>query len=466
MTTILWWIRRDLRLHDHPALEYALQKGRVIPVFILDDRLLQKEASKRKQFLFSGLRQLDEDLRKRGSQLIIRRGEPLAELTRLIQETGAEEIVALEDYSPYARRRDSHIARELPLHLFAGETVYPPSLVLKPDGSPYTVFTPFSRAWKALPFTPPSVVSLPERFPAVPDKLVSLPIPEAIFLQDFPPGELEALRRLENFLSGSAREYADGRNRLDQPGTSFLSPYFRFGMLSPRWAVFQVRKMVQITSSPDEKRAYEAWLNELIWREFYISILYHYPHVLAMAFNPALRAIEWRDAPSELQAWKEGKTGYPVVDAAMRQLKATGWMHNRARMIVASFLTKDLLINWQEGEQWFMQNLVDGDPAANNGGWQWTAGVGTDAAPYFRIFNPVLQSAKFDPQGRYIKTWVPELTSVPTEFIHAPWTMPLSLQISLGVRIGRDYPAPMVNHQEIRDRVLEAYRTSHGKTRN
>ncbi|WP_322509387.1 FAD-binding domain-containing protein, partial [Anaerolinea sp.] len=216
----------------------------------------------------------------------------------------------------------------------------------------------------------------------------------------------------------------------------------------------------------DEKRGYEAWLNELIWREFYISILYHYPHVLAMAFNPALRAIEWRDAPSELQAWKEGKTGYPVVDAAMRQLKATGWMHNRARMIVASFLTKDLLINWQEGEQWFMQNLVDGDPAANNGGWQWTAGVGTDAAPYFRIFNPVLQSAKFDPQGRYIKTWVPELTSVPPEFIHAPWTMPLSLQISLGVRIGRDYPAPMVNHQEVRDRVLQAYRTSHGKTRN
>lgn len=222
MTTILWWIRRDLRLHDHPALEYALQKGRVIPVFILDDRLLQKEASKRKQFLFSGLRQLDEDLRKRGSQLIIRRGEPLAELTRLIQETGAEEIVALEDYSPYARRRDSHIARELPLHLFAGETVYPPSLVLKPDGSPYTVFTPFSRAWKALPFASPSVVSLPERFPAVPDKLVSLPIPEAIFLQDFPPGELEALRRLENFLSGPAREYADGRNRLDQDRKSVV----------------------------------------------------------------------------------------------------------------------------------------------------------------------------------------------------------------------------------------------------
>ncbi len=458
MTTILWWIRRDLRLHDHPALDYALQRGRVIPVFILDEVLLKNEASFRKNFLFSGLRVLDTELRKRGSRLIVRRGDPQVELVHLLRETSADEIVALEDYTPYARLRDERIRKTLPLRLFVGNTVYPPSMVVKSDGTPYTVFTPFSKAWKALPVVSPPVSSLPERFPAVPDEILSGSLPEAVSPEGFPPGEMEAINRMEKFLSGSVGQYAELRNRLDQDGTSMLSPYFRFGMLSPRVAVSRVWKIMQEPLLPEEKKGCETWLNELIWREFYISILYHFPHVLKMAFNPAHRDIEWRHAPKDLDAWKEGLTGYPVVDAAMRQLRTSGWMHNRARMIVASFLSKDLLINWQEGERWFMQWLIDGDPASNNGGWQWTAGVGTDAAPYFRIFNPVLQSARFDPHGHFIRKWVPELRNVPEEYIHSPWTMPLSLQFSSGVQIGKNYPAPIVMHHEVKSRVLEAYR--------
>jgi deoxyribodipyrimidine photo-lyase len=201
-------------------------------------------------------------------------------------------------------------------------------------------------------------------------------------------------------------------------------------------------------------------LNEIIWREFYQSILYHFPFVQEQAFNPRLRNIAWRNAPADFQAWKDGLTGYPVVDAAMRQLMATGWMHNRARMITASFLTKDLLINWQEGERWFMRQLVDGDSAANNGGWQWTAGTGTDAAPYFRIFNPVLQSKKFDPNGSYIRRWVPELQAVPDEWIHEPWKMPDLLQHNIGLRIGSDYPIPIVEHGIAKERTMAAYKAS------
>ncbi len=199
-------------------------------------------------------------------------------------------------------------------------------------------------------------------------------------------------------------------------------------------------------------------MNELVWREFYSAILYHFPYVRQMAFRPAMRQISWRNDPADFAAWAAGRTGYPVVDAAMRQLNTTGWMHNRARMIVASFLTKDLLVDWRWGERYFMQQLLDGDPAANNGGWQWTAGTGTDAAPYFRVFNPVLQGIKFDPQGAYVRRWTPELAAVPDEFIHTPWKMPVELQRSAGCIIGKDYPAPIVDHAAARQRVLAAYR--------
>ncbi|GIV65640.1 MAG: deoxyribodipyrimidine photo-lyase [Chloroflexota bacterium] len=459
MATHIWWIRRDLRLEDNPALHSALQGGHtVLPLFILDPRLLSKPAENRQQFLLNGLRRLDEDLRARGSRLILRSGLPEEVLPALLTESGAEAVFAEEDYTPFAIRRDQKLTGLLSLQRVVGLTVHHPAAVVKPDGSPYTVFTPFSKAWKALPLPKP-LPPIPDHLPP-PPPLTSEAIPSAPENPCFPAGEAEAERRLLAFLDSAVFSYAEDRNRLDLDGTSKLSPYLRFGMISARRAAALTVEKIHQTSDPLARKGAETFLNELIWREFYNAILYHFPHVLQTAFNPTLREIEWRHAPEELAAWQQGLTGIPIVDASMRQLLKTGWMHNRGRMIVASFLVKDLLINWQEGERWFMRHLVDGDPAANNGGWQWTAGVGTDAAPYFRIFNPVLQSKKFDPNGRFIRGWLPELERVPDEYLHEPWLMPGEIQRKTGFKPGRDYPLPLVDHAQAKERTLRAYQQS------
>ena len=456
MTTNIWWIRRDLRLHDNPALTSARQQGaRVVPVFILDDYLLEKPAEYRKRFLFAGLRALDNELRSRGGRLIIRRGEPARELARLAAECGATQVYAEADVSPYAIRRDADVARQVDLKLVHGLSVHPTPSVMKEDGQPYTVFTPYSRAWKAIPARR-ALLPAPTELPAIPN-LASCDLPDLGGLEGFPAGELEAQRRLDDFIRDRIDRYGIQRNRVDLDGTAGLSPYLRFGMVSASQVVAAAQQAADNAPDAPSRASSESWLNELIWREFYQSILYHYPHVLKAPFKASMSHIPWRDAPQELLAWKEGRTGYPIVDAGMRQLAATGWMHNRARMIVASFLVKDLLINWQEGERWFMEKLVDGDPAANNGGWQWVAGTGTDAAPYFRIFNPVLQGKKFDPNGDYVRRWVPELAQVPAQHIHSPWEMTAAEQQEATVRIGRDYPSPIVDHAFARERTLKAY---------
>ncbi len=355
-------------------------------------------------FLFDGLRRLDADLRARGSRLIVRRGDPAEELGRLAGESGGAAVFAEEDYWPYGRDRDARVAEAAPLELTGGVTIHPAEVVLKADGRPYTVFTPFSRAWKALPM--PGAVSggaglaaggagAGQRAdPGEPGLLPGAP---------FQPGEAEARRRLQAFVGGddpAIYRYGEGRDRPDLDGTSQLSPYLRFGMVSARQAAASALGAIEAAPDAQARSGAETWLTELIWREFYLSIQYHFPETERNSFRAGLRDIVWDNDETAFAAWRQGQTGYPVVDAAMRQLAQTGWMHNRARMIVASFLVKDLLIDWRWGERWFMQQLVDADPAANNGGWQWTAGTGTDAAPYFRIFHPVLQGKKHDPGGR------------------------------------------------------------------
>jgi deoxyribodipyrimidine photo-lyase len=458
MKTAIWWMRRDLRLYDNPALSAALESGLpVVPVFILDPVLLAREAEHRQAFLFDGLRKLNADLESHGSRLIVRYGEPLTVLQHIVSEAHSVAIFCEEDYTPYARRRDAAVEKSLHLQRITGVTVHHPSLIHKADGTPYTVFTPFSKAWKKLPLPGLHIWQPPECF-AAPPPLDSESIPDADPVPSFPAGQAEAQRRLTRFINDHIDDYTNGRNRLDLEGTSALSPYLRFGMLSAHQAWAATREMLSKAETSEARRSIETWINELIWREFYNAILYHFPNVRKHAFRPAMRKIHWRDSPDDLAAWQTGHTGYPVVDAAMRQLLHTGWMHNRGRMIAASFLVKDLLINWQEGERWFMQHLLDGDLANNNGGWQWTAGVGTDAAPYFRIFNPILQSKKFDPQGAYIRRWVPELAQVPDKFIHEPWLMTPDVQRKSGCEIGQDYPAPIVDHKQARQRALDAYK--------
>lgn len=453
-STTIWWIRRDLRLTDNPALHAALKNGRfVIPLFVLDDRLLQSENSARQRvaFLLAGLRALAADLQTCGSRLIVRVGRPEQILPQLVKENGVTAVYAMEDVTPFSRKRDAAVAQIVPLHLQHGLLIQPPDFVRKADGAPYVVFTPFSRVWKALP--PPTrgdLLPAPDHIPT-PDGLQSDPIPvEPQLTVPFLAGEAEARRRLAAFAAGAMAGYENGRNQLAVDGTSRLSPYLRFGMVSARETA--------VYATESQGAGAEAWRNELIWRDFYNAILYYFPHVLQGNFRAKYDHIVWRNDVADFEAWCAGKTGYPVVDAAMRQLAETGWMHNRARMITASFLIKDLLIDWRWGEKWFMQQLVDGEPAANNGGWQWAAGTGTDAAPYFRIFNPTTQGKKFDENGRYIRRWLPELRAVPDRYIHEPHKMETAVQLQANCRIGHDYPAPIVDHRAARERTLAAYK--------
>ena len=444
----IWWIRRDLRLTDNAALQTACAAGSVVPAFIIDP-VCSHSSPRRKDFLYEGLHALDRDLRARGSYLVIRSGKPFGVLRTLLAETNSEAIFAEEDFTPYARTRDLDIAEDLPLKLVHGQTVHHPDSVLKSDGQPYKVYTAYSRIWKSRLSSKIDLLPAPEQIPT-PTRIKSEALPKYRISPLFPAGEQEALVRLEEFLHQRIYSYGRNRDRMDVDGTSALSPYLRFGMLGLRQAVHSARQAMVTAKSEVFRQSAEIWLNELIWREFYIQILYHFPHVSRTAFNPALANVPWRNDEAEFEAWKEGKTGMPIVDAAMRQLKEIGWVHNRARMIAASYLIKDLLIDWRWGEAWFMEHLLDGDISANNGGWQWTAGTGPSAAPYFRIFNPVLQSPKFDPNGDYIRRWVPELRNVDTKDIHAPWKKGLKVN---------GYPERPIAEGD-KERTLLAYRLS------
>jgi deoxyribodipyrimidine photo-lyase len=467
MKTAIWWLRRDLRLSDNQTLYAALTSAdQIIPLFIIDPFFPRSPyfSQKRASFLWQGLLTLDADLRQKGSRLIVREGKPEQVLADITNEMDVQNIFAEEDYSPYARRRDSIIADSLPLHLIQGLTVHHPGKVLKQDKTPYIVYTAYKRAWKKISLhSMYDILPSPTHIPTA-QVISSDPLPKTKKNPFLLSGEMEAQHRLYSFVNSDKKlqtapiyKYAETRNRMDLNGTSTLSPYLRFGMLSARQATVSALNALQHAPNEKAQLGAQTWLNELIWREFYYSILFHFPYVRGSSFRSKYDSIPWINDRTDFVAWKNGNTGYPIVDAAQRQLLKNGFMHNRARMISASFLVKNLLVDWRWGEQWFMNNLLDGDPSANNGGWQWVAGTGTDAAPYFRIFNPILQSKKFDPHGEYIRRWVPELRKVSDKFIHEPWKMPLAVQEEINCIIGIHYPKPVIDLKESRQLALDTY---------
>jgi deoxyribodipyrimidine photo-lyase len=460
--THIWWIRRDIRLHDNQALEAACQGAeQLIPLFVIEPALMDSSAPKRRAFLLNALSDLDQHLRALGSRLIVQQGPAQAALRSIVDQCNGAPIFAHEDFSPFARQRDEAVSKVMALNLFPGVLLQHPQTILKDDGDPYIVYTPFKQKFYEAPLpTPADCLPAPDTLPPLPEGLETLPLPVWEPVQDFPATAEEALHRLETFAEGGIRQYRSQRDRLDIDGTSRLSAYLRFGLISAREA-FAHAHIARLQAKTDaERKEIQTWLDELVWREFYTAILFHYPQVMEKPFRESYTDIPWRTAPEDLAAWQNGQTGYPVVDACMRQLLATGWMHNRGRMIVASFLTKDLLINWQAGEAWFMSQLVDGDPAANNGGWQWTAGTGTDAAPYFRIFNPIIQGFKHDPEAEFIARWVPELRHLPIHYRHEPWKLDPQGADKYKFHLGRDYPQRLVDHSFARQRTLAAYKSA------
>jgi deoxyribodipyrimidine photo-lyase len=456
------WFRRDLRLADHPGVRAAADGGRAAFLFVLDPGILNRrhhEALPRLRFLRAGLEALDRDLKDRGSRLIVRHGRPQTVVPEVARETRADAVTWTREVSPLGRARDDRVRTALEeagvaVDVVAGDQVAEPEDLPGSSGDGYLVFTPFSRVWRDLPLPPhvpaPSTLHSPR---VTGDDLGRLPSGD-------PPleaGWAAARRRLVRFIAdGDADRYGEARNHPGEDATSHLSAYLRFGMCTGP----QIGRALGLPGRLTTSR--EAFWRQICWREFYHHHLARHPEVLRTALRPEFRRIRWEDDDDGLAAWTRGETGFPLVDAGMRQLAQDGWIHNRVRMVVASFLVKDLGIDWRRGETVFMQGLVDGDPANNNGGWQWVAGTGTDAAPYFRVLNPVLQSTRFDPDGVYIRRYVPELRDVPAAFIHEPWRMGDEEQDEAGCRIGRDYPAPIVDHKERRERTLERYQRARG----
>jgi deoxyribodipyrimidine photo-lyase len=462
--TALLWFRRDLRVHDLPALRAALDEHEVVvPVFCLDERLLngRHASGPRTQFMLECLHDLKASLAERGSDLVVRHGHPEQELPRLAREANANSVYFSADVSPYARQRGGRVHAMLGEH---GITPHAhPGLTVVDDvpgvltgaGEPYTVFSPFHRSWLKEPRR--RVLRAPRALPPRPDGVDPGRIPtlEELNLKQqvsdpMRGGEAEARRRLTNFLRGPIDSYRRDDDTLGKDNTSRLSPYLHFGCVSPR--------------EVEERSAHhsDAFRRQLAWRDFHHHVLHHFPGNAIQEFQPRFRrAIDWNRDHDGFRAWCDGRTGFPLVDAGMRQLRREGWMHNRARLVVGSFLTKDLGVDWRLGERWFMRLLIDGDEANNNGNWQWIASVGVDPQPYFRrMYNPARHMERFDPRGAYVRRYVPELADVPDEYLKEPWTMPDEVQNRVGVVIGRDYPAPIVDRRAARERAKDRYRAA------
>ncbi len=441
MTAIVWF-RRDLRLRDNPAWADATRAHqRVVPLFVIDPRLW-RPGERRTTQLVAHLAALDAGLGEWDGRLCVRHGAPAEVVRSEVRRLGADAVYVNDDYSPYAVARDAAVAGDVPLERFPGVAIHGPDEVMTAAGTPPKVFTPYHRRWAELSWG---------LWPDAGSASVSSDPGDGLRAETAPPtligGEAAAVSRLAEFLD-RVDDYHEVRNRPDLDATSHLSSDLHFGTLDAR----RVRHEVGGSS-----KGRSAYVRQLAWRDFYLQVMYHNPSSVGRELRPEYSGIAWINDAEDIDAWKAGRTGYPIVDAGMRQLAGEGFVHNRVRMIVASFLVKDLLVDWRIGERWFRRHLIDGDVAQNVGNWQWVAGTGTDAAPYFRVFNPVSQGRKFDPAGDYVRRYVPELAELGAAGIHAPWELgPLELAAA-GIELGDTYPEPIVDHAVARERVLRVY---------
>lgn len=476
MGSTLVWFRQDFRLADNLALNAAIRRGgTVIPVFIADDAAEGRWplGTRAREWRDRSLMALDGALRERGSKLVRRSGDTLQALLHLARETGADAVMWNKRYEPHAERHEASIANglkqaDVKAVSHSGALLFDPHEIRNKQGKPYQVFTPFWRHCSELQVAPAVKLAkqslpAPPRWPALEDQHRS----EAAENTDrdsagptFEPGEAGAAKRLREFLRTNVDAYSEARDIPSISGTSQLSPHLRFGEITPRqiWAAVAATSRDTGVFPPSTGAA--VFLKELGWREFAYHILANFPETPERPLRANFDRFRWADDPdgARWRAWTTGRTGYPIVDAGMRELNETGWMHNRVRMIVASFLVKHLRLPWARGAQHFWQTLADADLANNTLGWQWSAGCGADAAPYFRIFAPVAQGGKFDPDGAYVRKWVPELAELPTRFVHSPWTAPSAVLSAAGVGLGQNYPMPIVDHARARAEALEAFR--------
>ncbi len=467
--TVLYWFQNDLRLYDNPVLSAAATvTDDLIPVFILDDTITRPLGGAQRWWLHHSLTALINKLKKQGITLLLRKGNTQQILIELVQKYNVTAIYCHRSYEPamlqYQQALQRYFAaQEIIMHLFKGYLLTEPSIVKNKSGNYFKVFTPYWKFVSTL-ITPTQLLPTPNKL-SQRSKIVSESLASWQLLPTHPDwshgfaiwqaGEDAGQQVLQHFIEHGLQNYAEDRDRPDRLGTSRLSPYLHFGEISVR-QVWQVIKQAEI-AVPGLQKGAQAFLRQLIWREFSYYLLWHFPLFYQKNFRAEFDKFPWLNNQSHLRAWQQGLTGYPIVDAGMRELWATGYLHNRVRMIVASFLTKHLLIHWCEGEKWFWDTLVDADLANNSAGWQWVAGSGADAAPYFRIFNPTLQGEKFDPNGEYVRKWVPELANLPNKYIHDPSQAPRDILTAAGIELGHSYPLPIVNHKIARETALKSY---------
>jgi len=461
--------RDDLRLDDNPALAKAAESGMVIPLFVLDDEAPGRFApgGASRWWLHHSLDALANALADRGSRLVVRRGGTVDVVLDILGKVGADAVTLTRGYAPWhveteRRLNDACAEAGIALRRFGGNLLFEPEAVTTKSGEPFKVFTPFWRACleRDVPGKPrpaPKSLAAPEIWPdglAVGDLglLPGKPDWSGGLADAWQPGEDGANAALDRFLDGIVSGYAEGRDVPGQRGTSRLSPHLRHGEIGPR------RIWQAVRDAAGRATGAEAYLRELGWREFCHHLLFQHPDLTSRCLRPEFEQVPWRASGDGLGAWQRGMTGYPVVDAGMRELWHTGWMHNRIRMVTASFLVKHLLIDWRTGADWFWDTLVDADPANNAAGWQWVAGCGSDAAPYFRVFNPVLQGEKFDSGGDYVRRWIPEIANLPDKLIHKPWEADDATLGNAGIALDETYPRPIVDHKGARERALDAYK--------